>query len=262
MLLSARMLTGYTLNCRDGQIGRVKGFYFDDRHWTVRYLVAGTGEWLAERQVLISPYALGAVNPTTGDIVVDLRKQQIEDSPPLDSDRPVSRQFEDAYHGYYGWPRYWAGSNVWGAYPEIARSPAEWTAPLVHERPEDAHLRSTHDVRGHHVEATDGGIGHVEDFLIDDRTWTIRYLVVGTRNWWPGKRVLVSPEWIDRVSWPEAKVFVHVNRDRIQHAPEYTDKTPLTRAFEISLMEYYKSPAYETDDTTATPFAGGRGREA
>ena len=101
MLSKAKTLEGYKLDSLDGEIGKVKEFYFDDRHWTIRYLVAETGNWLADRQVLISPYALAAVNKEAKNIAVDLTKKQIEDSPSLDSDKPVSRQFEQAYYGHY-----------------------------------------------------------------------------------------------------------------------------------------------------------------
>ena len=114
MLNKAKTLKGYKLNSLDGEIGKVKEFYFDDQHWTVRYLVAETGTWLAERQVLISPYALGPVDRAEQDVVVDLTKKQIEDSPFLDSDKPVSLQFQESFHGYYDIPMYWAGPNSWG----------------------------------------------------------------------------------------------------------------------------------------------------
>ena len=114
MLSIAKTLKGYQLHGLDGEIGRVKEFYFDDLHWTVRYLVAETGNWLTGRQVLISPYALGAVIQGEQDIAVELTKKQIEGSPSLDSDKPVSRQFEDAYYQYYGWPMYWGGPYNWG----------------------------------------------------------------------------------------------------------------------------------------------------
>ena len=115
MLYTAKTLKGYKLDSLDGEIGKVKEFYFDDRHWTIRYLVADTGNWLPGRQVLISPYALVAVNKSEEHISVDLTKKQIEDSPSLNSDKPVSRQFEENYYGYYGWPTYWSGPYIMGS---------------------------------------------------------------------------------------------------------------------------------------------------
>ena len=189
MLSKAKTLKGYKLKSREGEIGKIKEFYFDDRYWTIRYLVADTGNWLMNRQVLISPYALGAVSKEEEHIAVDLTKKQIEDSPSLDSDKPVSRQFQEAYYGYYGWPVYWDGSYMWGSSPYIVRERERWRESTKAEKGSwDPNLRSTRDVSGHHVQAADGEIGHVEDFVIDDETWAIRYLIINTRNWWPGKK--------------------------------------------------------------------------
>ena len=244
MLNKVKTLKGYKLNSLDGEIGKVREFYFDDRHWTIRYLVADTGNWLTGRQVLISPYALTSVNTEERHIVIDLSKKQIEDSPSLDSDKPVSRQFENSYYGYYGYPMYWNGPSMWGYYPYIVRDREEWEKIPQDEKPWDPNLRSTHNVSDYHIQATDGEIGHVEDFIIDDVTWAIRYLVINTRNWWPGKKVLFSPQWIERVSWNEAKVFVDLPRETIKQAPEYTDESSLNRAYETSLYAHYQRQGY------------------
>ena len=188
MLSKAKTLKGYKLDSLDGERGKVKEFYFDDRHWTIRYLVADTGNWLTGRQVLISPYALVAVIKEEQHIVVELTKKQIEDSPSLDYDKPVSQQFEEAYYGYYGWPMYWSGTYMWGDYPNIVRDREKWKPTARGEKYWNPNLRSTDRVSGYGIQATDGEIGHVEDFLIDDKTWAIRYLIVDTKNWWPGKR--------------------------------------------------------------------------
>ena len=195
MLNKAKRLKGYKLDSLDGEIGKVKEFYFDDQHWAIRYLVADTGNWLTGRQVLISPYALVAVIEEEQHIAVDLTKKQIEDSPSLNSDKPVSRQFEDAYYGYYGWPVYWGGPLMWGSYsyPFIMRDREKWGESTQNEKTWDPHLRSTHDVSGHNIQAADGEIGHVDDFIIDDETWAIRYLIVDTGNWWLEKR-----SWLPR----------------------------------------------------------------
>ena len=116
-------------------------------------------------------------------------------------------------------------------------------------------MRSTHSVMGYHVQATDGEIGHVEDFVIDDETWTIRYLIVGTRNWWPGKKVLVAPQWIQRVSWSESKVFINLSRETIQQSPEYTEESLLTREYETILHRHYDRSVYWVGDLTAREHA-------
>lgn len=248
MLNKAKTLKDYKLDSLDGEFGEVKEFYFDDRHWTVRYLVANTGNWLRGRQVLISPYALVAAIKAEKHIAIDLSKKQIEESPSLESDKPVSRQFEESYYGYYGYPMYWGGLYSWGVYPYPVSNREQWKQPSESDKKWDAHLRSTDHVCGYHIEATDGEIGHVEDFIIDDETWEIRYLVVDTRNWWPGKKVLVSPHWIDRVSWDESKVFVNLSREAIKQSPEYTEESLLTRDYETDLHRHYELPGYWTGE--------------
>jgi hypothetical protein len=244
MLNKVTILKRYKLNSLDGEFGEVKDFYFDDHHWAVRYLVANTGNWLTGRQVLISPYALVAAIKAEEHIAVDLTKTQIEGSPSLNSDKPVSRQFEESYYGYYGWPMYWSGPYMWGAYPYIPGDREQWTKSTEDEKAWDPHLRSTDAVCGHHIQALDGEIGHIEDFIIDDETWAIRYLIVDTQNWWPGKKVLISPQWIERVSWSESKVFVNLSREDIKQSPEYTEESLLTRDYETELHQHYKREVY------------------
>lgn len=251
MLNKAKTLNGYSLNSLDGEIGKVKEFYFDDQYWTIRYLVADTGHWLTGRQVLLSPYALVAVIKEQHDITINLTKKQIESSPSLSSHKPVSKQFEMSYFGYYGYPMYWSGSYMWGAYPNIQRT-QELTEELNREEKSwDSHLRSTDEVSGYHIQATDGEIGHIEDFIIDDETWTIRYLIINTANWWSGKKLLLSPQWIDRVSWDESKVFVNHSRETIKRSPEYTDESLLTLDYETKLHLHYNRQGYWVEDLIA-----------
>lgn len=251
MLHKAKTLTGYALHSLDGEIGAAKEFYFDDHHWTIRYLVAATGNWLTGRQVLLSPYALVEVNTERHYIAIDLTKKQIEDSPSLASDTPVSRHFEETYHGYYKWPMYWGGSSMWGSYPYLMRDREQGRESIQGEKAWDPHLRSTHDVSGHHIQAADGEIGHVEDFLIDDETWAIRYLIIDTRNWWSGKTVLISPQWIERVSWSDSKVFINLSRETIKQSPEYTEESRLTRDYETKLHRHYNRQGYWVDEPGA-----------
>ncbi len=248
MLHKAKTLKGYKLDSLDGKIGKVREFYFDDSYWTIRYLVADTGDWLMSRQVLVSPYALVAAIENDHGIVVNLTKKQIEESPSLDTDKPVSRQFEEAFYGYYGWPAYWSDSNTWGYTPYIERDRDKWSSPHLQVKPWDPHLRSTDDVDGHHIQATDGEIGHVEDFIIDDETWNVRYLVISTMNWWPGKKILVSPHWIERVSWSESKVFVKLTRESIKRSPEFVENTALSRDYEAGLYSHYDRKGYWVDE--------------
>jgi uncharacterized protein YrrD len=248
MLNKAKTLTGYKLNSLDGEIGKVTEFYFDDKYWAIRYLVADTGNWLTGRQVLISPHALIAVNKEEQYISIDLTKKQIENSPSLNSDKPVSQQFELSYYGYYGWPTYWNGPFMWGPYPTIIRNPEIIKESITDKKTWNPHLRSTHNVSGYHIQAQDGEIGHVEDFIIDDETWAIRYLVIDTHNWWPGKKVLISPKWIERISWGESKVFVNLPREIIKLSPEYTEESLITRDYEAELHRHYNRKVYWVDE--------------
>ena len=248
MLIKAKALKGHRLHSLDGDIGKVDEFYFDDRHWTIRYLVADTGNWLTGTQVLISPYALVVVETDEQKIAVNLTRKQIEDSPSLASDKPVSRQFEADYYAYYGWPVYWGGPYMWGYYPLIVRDPTGCRESSHPHKEWDPHLRSTHEVSGYHIQAEDGEIGHIEDFVIDDETWAIRYLIVDTRNWWPGKKVLVSPQWIEDVSWSDSKVFINLSHEAIKQSPEYTDASLLTRDYETGLHKHYNRNGYWVDE--------------
>ena len=244
MLSKAKALKGYRLDSLDGEIGKVNEFYFDDDRWGVRYLLADTGNWLRGRTVLISPHALNEIHAEQRKISIDLTQKQIEDSPSLDSDLPVSRQFEESYYGYYGWPMYWSGPYLWGYYPYVIRNRELSRDFDPSEKIWDAHLRSTDEVTGYHVEATDGSIGHIDDFVIDDENWAIRYLIIETKNWLPGKKVLISPDWIESVSWDESKLYVNVSKETIKNAPEFTDELSLTRDYENALYRHYNRQGY------------------
>lgn len=248
MFNHAKTLSGYKLQCLDGEIGTVDEFYFDDQFWTVRYLVANTGNWLTGNQVLISPYALGEVNMAQHHIAIGLRKKQIEESPSIATDMPVSQQFESEYYGYYGWRPYWTGSFMWGMYSYPNQNSEEYKDQVKNEKVWDPHLRSTRAVSGYNIQAADGEIGHVVDFIINDNTWAIRYLIVDIQNWWPGKKILISPMWIERVSWKDSKIFVDLSKEAIKSAPEYQEDSLPTRDYEIGLHKHYDRLVYWLDE--------------
>jgi hypothetical protein len=144
---------------------------------------------------------------------------------------------------------YWDGPYIWGAYPFIARDSKKWRESNQGAKAWDPHLRSTRVVSGYHIQAEDGEIGHVDDFIIDDETWAIRYLIIDTQNWCPGKKVLVSPQWIERVSWSESKVFTNLSRESIRQSPEYAEGSLLTRDYETGLHRHYNRKGYWVDET-------------
>ena len=247
MLHNCKTLENYKLDSLDGGIGRVRDFYFDDRHWTIRYLVADTGTWLRGRQVLISPHSLVAAIKDDKHIAVDLSKRQIEESPSLEEDQPVSRQFEEKYFSHHGWVGYWGGPLAWGIYPfpgaEAVAAP-EPPDKVPGGSNGDPHLRSTHHVTGYQIEARDGSIGHVEDFIIDDVSWAVRYLVIDTKNWWPGRKVIVSPQWLEDISWTDAVIRFALTREEIKNAPEFTEQTLISREYEADLHGHYRREPY------------------
>lgn len=246
MLRSAKHLRGYKIAATDGEIGGLHELLFDDQTWTVRYLVADTGGWLAGRMVLLSPVALAEGDWEGKKLHVQLNKQQVEDSPDISTDQPVSRHYELEYYRYYGWPYYWGRAGLWGQgmYPvdlaTVDEIQEEASPPDDHV---DPHMRSTNEVTQYNIQARDGEIGHVSDFLVDDQTWSIRYMLVDTRNWLPGKHVLVAPEWIEEVNWEDARVRVDLVREAIKNAPEYNPSTQIDSGYEDRLREHYGRPA-------------------
>jgi hypothetical protein len=217
------------------------------------------------RKVLISPYSIVRTDWQAKQIEVVLTKKQVEASPNIDTHRPVSRQQEAQYLSAYGYPYYWEGPYLWGsayyptglAVPRTAEAIAE--ADRVRKASSDSHLRSTAAVTGYHLEAKDGEIGHVTGFVLDDQAWALRYLEVATQNWWPGKKVLVSPAWVERVSWPQSKVYVALTRNAIKTGPQYDESTPIDREYENKLYFHYGRPPYwlnEAESKAAFAFSG------
>jgi len=246
--ISFDTLKKYDLEAHDGEIGKINDFLFDDTSWVVRYLVADTRKWLPGRKVLISPISIGSVNAITSTIDIGLSKEQIKNSPALDSDAPVSRQYEIFFNRYYDWSNYWSGSNIWGeeSYPRRLKSTNE-----LLEIEDDASgaetpkLRSTKEVAGYHIHTLDGDIGHIEDFLIQENTWIVKYLVIDTSNWMPGsKRVIVHPNWVDSVDWAKSIVSVKMTREQVEISPEYNSSDPISRDYEKSIFDHYKFPYY------------------
>jgi len=260
MLRSNKTLEKYVIGASDGAIGRVKDFYFDDRQWVVRYLVVETGTWLMGREVLISPYAVGTADDAARMLPVSITKQQVKDSPNIDCDKPVSRQHEIQYLGYYGYPYYWGGAGLWGegAYPGMMMTGIGYggtdqpyrDAVTTQDAAADPHLRSCEALSAYHVHASDGDIGHVQAFLIDEQSWSIRYVVLNTSNWWVGHDVLIAPDWIEDVSWSQGKLNVNLTRQAVQEAPRYDAHVGLDRNAEIGIYKHYGRTGYWTDTQT------------
>ncbi len=266
MLRGVEDLEGCAVGLSGGVVGHVEDLYFDDEAWIVRYFGVDTGGWLSSRKVLISLDAGGKRSSSQRVLPVSLTRETVKNSPDIDTKKPVSRQHEKDYLEYYGYPLYWGAVGFWGGgiYPgsmplgrggdrarSLATGPSDATATLAETQPKpdaDSHLRSCQTVRGYHVHASDGDIGHVQGMLVDDETWAIRYLVVNTSNWWLGHKVLVASQWIDSVRWLDAKVSVDVTRQAVKDSPPFIHTAPVDRQQETSLYEHYGRRSYWTND--------------
>lgn len=262
MLWRCSEMDGYQIMARDGAIGNVDDMLFDEARWTVRWVVVDTGHWLSGRRVLLPPAALGHPDSEQRRFPVDLTRQQVESSPPYESDRPVSRQLESGLYDFYGWSPYWtadlmpplgylSGGAGFLYMPErgdpvpaesAGDKPGAGSAPPTEHR--DATLFSIGDTTGHGIRASDGDIGHVEDFLVEEAGWRVRYMVVDTRNWLAGRKVLISPQWISAVDWPERRVHVDLTRHAIETSPEFDPSRLPERDYEGALHGHYGKPGY------------------
>jgi hypothetical protein len=222
MLCSIKQMQGNKLEATDGEIGNVKDFYFDDQSWAVRYVVAETGTWLTSRQVLLSPHAFSGFRPFAKTMPVDLTRQQIEGSPPIEWHKPVSRQFEEEYHRYYGWPGYWEGDGMrnFPILESTRKSPDTAGAAITKKhKGADAHLRSTQAVRGYHLQASDGITGYICDFMMDEKSWVIGELVIKTGHRFSGNEVLIPVGRVSRISYEESTVFVNMTKEAVERCP-------------------------------------------
>ncbi|MET3108558.1 hypothetical protein AAKU67_003230 [Oxalobacteraceae bacterium GrIS 2.11] len=265
MLRSLDDLKQYAIHATDGDIGAVRDFYFDDQKLAIRYLVVETGGWLMGRSVLITPISIGKPDWDAKTLPVKITMEQVKNSPDINTDKPVSRQIENEYLGYYGYPIYWEGAGLWGTglFPGMALANSATDIPVAsleqeHARPQhqnnDSHLRSCKEVIGYHIHASDGEIGHVSGMLVDEKTWAIRYLVVDTSNWWIGHKVLIPPLWIGQIKWPAGIVTVNLTRAAVQESLPYDDSVKLDRDYETAMHQHYGRTGYWEDEGSDDSF--------
>ena len=226
MLRSLKFLEQYMVSATDGDVGNVVNFLLDDEYWFIRYLVVDTGAFLNRHEVLISPVSFSEVEWPIQRFHLNLTKDNVKNSPTVDTHQPVSRQQEEDFHKYYGYPYYWIYAEASGS--ELG----------------DIHLRSAKEVRGYNIQASDESIGHIDDFIVEDDIWEIRYLVIDTSNWWFGKRVLVAPQWANRISWEQRNVCVDMSRQAIKDSPEYDPSVTVNRDYETRLHDHYGEQGY------------------
>ncbi|UDL90831.1 PRC-barrel domain-containing protein [Mesorhizobium sp. PAMC28654] len=248
MLRHKSEIIGYAIEASDGAIGTVTDVLFDDTNWIVRWLVVDTGKWLSGRKVLLHPSALKHVNYTGHQFAVKLTMQQVKDSPDIDTDQPVTRQMETSIYDHYPWGApYWTTPYYMGGYGYYVNGFGYMGGPMeepladddIPRRHGDPSLRSVKAVTGYHIHATDGEIGHAEDFLVDDTDWSIHFLVVDTNNWWLGKRVLISPWFATDISWRDRLINVDVTRQTVKDGPAYDASTVVDLAYEKHFQSHY-----------------------
>jgi uncharacterized protein YrrD len=241
MKRSIKSLISYAIGATDGELGKVKEFYFDDKTWTIRYLIIETGNWLSGRKVLISPEAILTPDWENEVFPVNLTKEQIKNSPEIDTEKTVSRQQEIKLYGHYPWTNYWGDESFGFGMPvsmfQVLQGKEDSAGDKGSE--DDPHLRSTKKVTGYSIKAADGEIGNVEDFIIDDSNWKIDFMIVDTGNWFPGKKVIISPKWIKELKWDTSTVIVNVSIENVKNSPEYDPNKPISEVYESKLHTHY-----------------------
>ncbi len=253
MLVVGSSIVGYSIKAEDGELGTVSDFLVDDRSWRLRWLVVETGSWLSERQVLIHPSAIGKVDHEREALTLQLTRKQVKDSPSVTTDQPVSRQKEILLYDYYGWDPLWGlglyDMDMLGGYigPPRYFGPQDIEKAMdmaERNKDDDPHLRSFAILKSYHVHATDGSIGHVENILIDDSSWDIRYLIIDTSNWWAGKHVLISPYAVDDISWSNHQISLNVSRAKVKTSLPWDPMKLITELEERGLHTHYGWPGY------------------
>lgn len=265
MLRTLNYLKNFSIHATDGNVGKTQDFYFDDQHWVVRYLVVETGTWMWSKKVLLSPISIKHCDWEKKELSVAISKSQVKDSPDLDLHKPVSRQNEIDYLCYYGLPPYWGGTGIWGGYSTAYMmaqgnsSECVSAEELKKNPPDNHHLRSNSEVMNYHIEAVDGGLGHLQGMLVDPENWAIRYLIINTSNWWLGHLILIAPEWIKEVNWVNSKFYVDMTQAQIKNAPHYDPDAVLSREVEEKLHihhgrdGYWKTSGAKPENNRAAP---------
>jgi len=233
MLQTLSALKRFTVRAEEGDLGRPEGAYFDDRSWRVRYLSVSMGKRLLGRRVLVIPQSIADIDVEERRLHAALSREQVEKSPPLESERVLSRDYERRYYEHFGWVPYWQSAEQDGE--DEARDEGAERSP---------HLHAASELAGCGIETRDGAEGHVADLVLDLESWMIRYLEVDTRRWLPGRKVLLAPAWIERLSWGDRTVVAALDRGTIESAPDYEPDKPITRDYEIELYKHYGSQQY------------------
>jgi hypothetical protein len=227
MLINLKTLSGSTIHALEGDIGQVKDVYFDDRHWTIRFLVVDIQPWVPlSTKTLISPISLLDFNAKEHRLNVSISKEKVKNSPQIEEHETVSREFEKSYFDYYAYGYYWVGPRAWGEYAYPMALNTQNITPIYNQQNDEAktsnHLRSANEIMHYGIDALDDKKGYIKDLIWDTYNWSLRYLVVDTRDWLPGgKKVLILPEHLETLNWQDKTVTCNLDLEKIKSCPEY-----------------------------------------
>lgn len=259
MLRKLHSLKSFVVNGRNGKLGTVDDFYFDQKQFVVRYLVIDTGNWLKHEETLISTHAIDDIDFENREIHVSLSSEQLEESPSIEKNSPISKTKEKALIEYFGWPDYWKKTHSSDSefihagiterkkllnFKTIEKEAAKQKSEIV-----ETNLRSLEEVRGYKIHAKDDKFGHLEDLFVEEEdSWIIRYLLIDTRNILEGKSVLIAPDWIESISWFNKEIFVSKDKKEIEDSPEYEEpkeaKSYIDKSYEELLYDHYDEKKY------------------
>ena len=244
MLRSLHEMKGYKAKATDEEVGVVDDFCFDDSNWAVLYIVVDIGSWLADRDVLISPAKVALPDRNNRILPISMSSSEVKQAPGVEAEAPVSKQEAINIEQYHVWAPVWSPIGVPIVYGGIAAAPMVEEEASKSEQKPNPRLRSEKEVEGYHISAVDGEIGHVEDHIVDTDDWTIRYLIVDTRNWLPGKNVILSPDWVTQVDWEQRRISVNLTREQVRNSPGYDKDAMIDREYEEALYDHYGRPTY------------------
>lgn len=261
MLRPLHPVKGFKLAAEDCTFGRVKDFLFDEEHWTVRYMAADTGRWIPHRKVLVSPVSLGKPDWESQEFSVHLTKEQIKEQPELPADAPVTRVYEDQRHKTYDYPLYYkVGSHYAWGYGTIPASlldapSAPAGEPHRSEPPQSRMLHSLEEVRGFSIVNTEKEkLGSLDDLVMDDETWTIRYLSVHLKQSGIDQTVFFAPNWFDLFDWENGRLMSSFSKESVLASPKLDPDIPLSRTYEEKLHSYYGMPSYWSVSGESEPY--------
>lgn len=258
MLRNLKKIFGFTLFGEGQEYGTIKDFYFDEDKMKIRYGIVDTGTWLKNRKVLISPKEFMKPDFEHGVLPVELTKKEIEESPPISKEKPLSQIMEEKVTNYFEWPKYWIGTStgepvnanflLGEKIKEMRQNKTNKEQRekyiVAREGNKETNLRSSKEVIGYNIKAIDGEIGKLDGLIVEDNYWLIRYLIIDTGKWLPSRKVIFPPEWLEGISWNKEQIIFPFSKEEIRHAPDYDPDVPVSRVYEEKLYEYYQKQKY------------------